>query len=293
MPNAKKIVVLGANGQLGSDLMKVLGQNDDYELIASNHHDLDATSPEVATQLSQYAKVDFIINCIAVTNVDGCEDNPDNAFQINSAFAVRLAQFCHQHEITLFHISTDYVFDGTLQTPYTENSPANPLSVYGLSKYAGDIAVQNYAKKYFILRVSSLFGIAGAAGKGGNFITTMLRLAVEKDSWTVIDDQWTCPTHTLDVARAIKALLDQNCTEYGIYNCVSSTHCSWFEFTQDILRLSRNNPAKVKPISYKNYAFKAQRPQSAILDSTKIHKYYQMPSYEVALREYLDLKMIG
>lgn len=283
-----KIVVLGSNGQLGSDLMQVLACGN--ELIASTKVNLDASGSNVMVQLEAYANADYIINCIATTNVDGCEDNPQAAFVINSGFVVQLAQFCQTHDITLIHLSTDYVFDGSNQLPYSENDQPRPLNVYGLSKYAGEIAIQNYAAKHFILRVSSLFGVAGASGKGGNFVTTMLRLANEKDSWTVIDDQLTCPTHTLDIARAIKALIEQNVTEYGIYNCVSSSSCSWFEFTQEILRQTGNNPAKVKPVSYHEYKFKALRPQYGIMAVAKLSKYYVMPSYQAALSEYLKLK---
>lgn len=283
-----KIVVLGSNGQLGSDLMQVLA--DGHELIASTKANVDAASANVTAQLEPYASADYIINCIATTNVDGCEDNPQAAFVINSGFVVQLSQFCQAHDITLIHLSTDYVFDGSNQLPYSENDQPRPLNVYGLSKYAGEIAIKNYANKHFILRVSSLFGVAGASGKGGNFVTTMLRLASEKDSWTVIDDQLTCPTHTLDIARAIKALIEQNVTDYGIYNCVSSSSCSWFEFTQEILRQTGNNPAKVKPVSYHEYKFKALRPQYGIMAVAKLSKYYVMPSYQAALSEYLKLK---
>ncbi|TXI98327.1 MAG: dTDP-4-dehydrorhamnose reductase [Neisseriales bacterium] len=284
-----KVVILGSNGQLGSDLCKVLAPN--YELINSTSADINAAAANVSSQLATYSDVDYIINCIATTNVDGCESNPQQAFLVNSAFAVQLAQFCTANQIILIHISTDYVFDGTSPNAYLENDQPNPLNVYGLSKYAGEIAVKTYADKYFILRVSSLFGVAGASGKGGNFVTTMLRLAREKDNWTVISDQITCPTHTLDVARAIKALIEQQVSDYGIYNCVSSSACSWFEFTQEILRQSGQDVNKVKPISYKDYSFKALRPQYAILDSTKIAPYYVMPDYKSALSEYLSLSL--
>lgn len=281
-----KIVILGSNGQLGSDLRKVLVPN--HELINSTSADINA-AVDVRSQLAPYSDVDYIINCIATTNVDGCEANPQQAFLVNSAFTLQLAQFCAANQITLIHISTDYIFDGTKPHAYLETDQPNPLNVYGLSKYAGEIAVKNYADKYFILRVSSLFGVAGASGKGGNFVTTMLKLSREKDSWTVISDQITCPTHTLDVARAIEALINQQVSECGVYNCVSSSSCSWFEFTQEILRQSGQDINKVKPISYKDYAFKAMRPQYAILDSTKIARYYVMPDYKSALSEYLSL----
>jgi len=283
-----KVVVLGSNGQLGSDLMKVLVSN--HTVTGLTQAELDATSLNVTQDLAKYANNDYIINCIATTNVDGCEDNPDPAFQINSAFVVKLAQFCQQNNICLIQISTDYIFDGTSPNLIRESEVANPLNVYGLSKYAGEVAVRNYCNNFFILRVASLFGIAGAAGKGGNFINTMLRLAQEKESWQVINDQISCPTHTLDVARAIDCLIANNVHDYGIYNCVSSSSCSWFDFTREILRLSGLNENKVKPVSYREYQFKANRPQYTILDSSKLSRYYKMPDYQTALREYLALR---
>lgn len=288
--NMAKIVILGSNGQLGSDLVKVLS-NSENEIISLTRKDVDATDLEVRNSLANYADADYIINCVAVTNVDGCEDSPSQAFIINSSFAYEVAKFSSEHDITLFHISTDYIFDGTKSLPYLESDVANPLNIYGLSKYAGELAVQRYANKYFILRVSSLFGVAGASGKGGNFVTTMLRLAKEKDSWAVINDQITCPTHTLDIAKAINQLIVQNVSEYGVYNCVSSSSCSWFEFTQEILRQSGFDPDKVKPISYKDYTFKALRPQYGVMAVNKLAKYYQMPDYKMALSEYLQIKL--
>lgn len=283
-----KVVVLGSNGQLGSDLLKVL--QDSHEVIASTSQDLDATRLTVKSELEQYADADYIINCIATTNVDGCEDNPGQAFLVNSAFVVSLAQFCQTNQIILFHISTDYVFDGSKSQPYSETDQPNPLNVYGLSKYAGELAIKQYLSSYFILRVSSLFGVDGASGKGGNFVTTMLRLATEKDSWTVINDQLTCPTHTLDVARVIRDFIDKEITAYGIYHCVSNNSCSWFDFTREILRQCGIPESKVKPVSYKDYKFKAARPQYGIMNTRKLSNIYLMPDYQVALQEYLKLK---
>lgn len=283
-----KVIVLGSNGQLGSDLMQVLGPF--HQVTGLTQQDIDATVANVSVELASYTNVDYIINCMAVTNVDGCEDNPDLAFQVNSAFVVKLAKFCQANTITLIHISTDYVLDGIAPQPLTETEVANPLNVYGLTKYAAEVGVRNNCCHYFILRVASLFGLAGAAGKGGNFINTMLKLAQDKDSWQVIDDQYSCPTHTLDVAKAINQLINLQITDYGLYNCVSSSSCSWFEFAQTILRLSGLDESKVKPISYHDYSFKATRPQYAILDGSKLSKFYRMPTYQEALQEYLNLR---
>ncbi len=284
-----KIIVLGSNGQLGSDLMRILPSSNNI-VTALTRTNFDVLSGNIELQLNQYSDSNYIINCIATTNVDGCEDNPELAFNINSAFVTHLAKFSNKHNVTLIHISTDYVFDGQKTAPYLEEDTPNPLNVYGLAKHAGEVTIINNLKNYFILRVASLFGIAGASGKGGNFVTTILRLAKEQDSFTVINDQHTCPTHTLDIARAIKSLIDKEVTEYGIYNCVSSSSCSWFEFTLEILKLSGHDVTKVKPVSYKNYSFKANRPQYGVLNTKKLSKYHQMPDYKSALEEFLQLK---
>lgn len=282
-----KIILLGSNGQLGSDLCKVLLNHD---VIALTRTDINALEANATQALEPYVDADYVINCIATTNVDGCEDDPRSAYSINTSFVTELAKFCHQHDMVLFHISTDYVFDGVQRTHYTEESQPSPLNVYGLSKYAGELAVQRYAPRHFILRVASLFGEAGAAGKGGNFVTTMRRLASEKPIVKVIDDQWTCPTHTLDIAKAILAMIEQQASDYGIYPCVSSSSCSWFEFAREIMKQSGYDPEIIQPTSYLNYQFKAQRPQYGVMKSTKLSRYYQMPTFEAALSEYLELK---
>lgn len=280
------VLVLGANGQLGSDLVKVFVAND-VSHIGIRRKEFDVLNDEVE-KLKQYS-VKYIINCIATTNVDGSEDDSLLAFKINADFAYKLAKFCHENDIVLFHISTDYVFDGTTPFKYDEKAHANPLSIYGLSKYAGELAVQNYHDKFFIFRVAALFGVSGASGKGGNFVNTMIRLGRERDEISVIADQITCPTATLDIARAICHFIKNKVDEYGIYHCVSSNSCSWFEFTTEIFRLSGIDVDKVKKAIFKEYPFKAKRPQYGLLDNSKLSKHYTMPTWQEALNEYLTV----
>lgn len=280
------VLVLGANGQLGSDLLKVLGKNDVLH-IGISRKEFDVLNDDIE-KLKQYP-AKYIINCIATTNVDGAEDNSQQAFNINADFAYKLAKFCHENDIILFHISTDYVFDGTNPFKYDEKSSPNPLSIYGLSKYAGEIAVRNYHAKFFIFRVAALFGVSGASGKGGNFVNTMIKLGHERDAINVIADQITCPTATLDIARAIYHFIKNKVDEYGVYHCVSNNSCSWFEFTKEIFRLSRIDVNKVKKTTFKGYPFKAKRPQYGVLDNSKLAKYYTMPTWQEALAEYMTL----
>lgn len=283
-----EVLVLGANGQLGSDLVKVFTANK-LAHTAITQDDFDLLKDDVDVLVKKH-NPKVIINCIATTDVDGAETNSSIAFEINTNFVYKLAKICQENTIILFHISTDYVFDGLNSAKYDENATPKPLNIYGLSKYSGELALQQYHDKFFIFRVAALFGIAGAAGKGGNFITTMQRLGRERDEVAVISDQITCPTSTLDVARCIYHFITNKIDNYGIYHCVSNNSCSWFEFTQEIFKLSNLDVNKVKKAFFAEYRFKAKRPQHGILDTTKLSKYYQMPTWESALREYISLK---
>ena len=282
--NQNSVLILGANGQLGSDLVQVFLQQA-LDFVALTRAEFDLSKDDVA-KLGDYAP-QYVINCIATTNVDGCEDDPDATFATNSVFVYNLAKFCNVHNITLLHISTDYVFNGRRSMPYTETDQPQPLNIYGLSKYTGELAIQAYHDKYFILRVSSLFGKAGASGKGGNFVTTMLRLGRERDRVEVVADQITCPTATLDIARCISYVIQHKIVDYGIYNCVSQNSCSWFDFTREIFKLAHLDVEKVHPAEFSKYKFKAKRPQYGVLDTTKLAKYYSMPAWQTSLAEYI------
>ncbi|MCD6101186.1 MAG: dTDP-4-dehydrorhamnose reductase [Candidatus Marinimicrobia bacterium] len=279
-----KVLVLGSNGQLGSDLVEVLDR--EIELIKFTRRDFDA---ERDTIEKLPANVDYIINCISYHKTDECEDYPDKSFKVNSSFVYELAKFCQKNNITLFHISTDYVFDGAKENPYKEEDEPNPLNVYGLSKFAGEKAVQNYMDKFFIFRVSSLFGRVGASGKGGNFVETMIRLAKNGTPLKVVADQYMTPTHTLDIARAIRQFIINNIKDYGIYHCCNSGSCSWYEFTKKIFELA-NIYYPVSKTTYEEYKTKARRPKYSVLDNSKISKYYKMKKWEDALVEYLKIK---
>ncbi len=283
MPN---ILVLGANGQLGSDLVKLA----DYSmcnLIKITRQEVDVLTDDLAEKLSHY-QPQYVINCVATTNVDLCEENSDQAFLINSDFSYKLAKFCNEVNAVLIHISTDYVFDGIKSSAYTELDIPNPINIYGLSKYGGEIAIKQYAKRYFIFRVASIFGKAGASGKGGNFITTILRLGNQLDTVNVIADQISCPTATLDIARCIFHFIKTKNDDYGIYHCTSVDSCSWFEFAQNIFKLGGLDINKVQPIKFDSYKFRARRPQNTIMSTDKLSKYYQMPKWYKGLQEYFN-----
>jgi len=278
-----KVLLLGSNGQLGSDIVKVF-KDSKIEIIGFTRDNFDALKDEI-----KFPKVDYIINCISYHKTDECEDFPEKSFKINSSFVYKLAKYCEANDITLFHISTDYVFDGFKNCPYNEEDVPNPLNIYGLSKFAGEKAIQNYLSKYFIFRVSSLFGEAGASGKGGNFVETMINLAKKGTPLKIIADQYMVPTYTLDIARVIKFFIENQIDEYGIYHVVSNGSCSWYDFTKEIFNqigLEYN----IEKTTYIEYKTKAIRPKYSVLDNRKLLKYYKMPHWKQALNEYLCIK---
>lgn len=288
-----RVVILGANGQMGADLVQECIKHN-ISFVPITRPDFDVTIDNLATKvLDKIGKVTHLINCIAATNVDGCEANSDLAFTLNASFSYKLSSLCADRDIVLFHISTDYVFDGTKNSAYLETDVANPQNVYGLSKYAGDRAVMTYARNYFIFRVSSLFGCAGASRTPGNFITTMQLLAQKRDVVSVIANQITCPTATLDVARAIMYFIIHKISDYGIYNCVSSNACSWYDFAQAIFKLSNIDIKKLHKADFENYNFIAKRPKFGVLATNKISKYYQMPQWQDSLNEYFINRELG
>jgi len=280
-----KVLLLGSNGQLGSDVVKVF-KNSTIEVIKYTRKEFDVEKDKI-DKLPR--DVDFIINCISYHKTDEVEDFPDKAFKINSSFVYELAKFSKENNIILFHISTDYVFDGYKNSPYNEEDIPNPLNIYGLSKFSGEKVIQNYLNKYFIFRVSSLFGEAGASGKGGNFVETMINLAKKEVPLKIIVDQYMVPTHTLDIARVIKFFIENKIDEYGIYHVISDGSCSWFDFTKEIFKQIDLN-YEIDKISYREYQTKAIRPKYSVLNNRKLYKYYKMPHWKEALKEYLKIK---
>lgn len=282
----KKVLLLGANSQLGFDIEKVLTN---VKLISLTREDMDIEIDDIKIKLSKFKNFDYIINTISYNLVDIAKDEYKKAFCINSFFVFEVAKFCNQNSIKLFHFSTDYVFDGKANTPYKETDSTNPISTYGNSKLSGELFIKSYAKEYFIFRLSSLFGVAGSSSKGSNFIETMIKLAKDGKVLKVIDNQFMSPTHTIDVARVIKTFIDKDIREYGVYHICNSGKCSWYEFTKTIFKLE-NIEANLSPISYEEYNFKEKRPKYSIMDNSKVSKFYKLKSWQEALREYLKLR---
>ncbi|WP_048150689.1 dTDP-4-dehydrorhamnose reductase [Palaeococcus ferrophilus] len=276
-----KVAIIGANGQLGSDLVKVFGE----DAIPLTHKDLDVTDFE-SLKILKELKPDVIINTAAYHKTDECEENPEKTFLVNSVGARNVALVSSEIEAIDIYISTDYVFSGTKGEPYTEEDVPDPINVYGVSKYAGELLTKYLTDKHYIIRVSSLFGVAGASGKGGNFVETMIKLGKAGKEINVVNDIVMSPTYTKDAALAIKRILEKK-LPYGIYHVTNDGFCSWYEFAKEIFKLT-GMEANLNPITSSEFPTKAKRPKFSALNVGKLksHGIWMRP-WSDALREYL------
>jgi dTDP-4-dehydrorhamnose reductase len=281
-----KVLVTGANGQLGTDLCKVLR---DFELIPLTHKDIEISDMNSVKQAFHKHKSDIIINTAAYVRVDDCETEQDKAFLINALGARNIAVAAQELGARLVYISTDYVFGGEDEPrtiPYTEFDVPAPLNTYGKSMLAGENFVRHLCHRHFVVRTSGLFGVAGSRGKGGNFVETMLKLARGRQEIKVVDDQILSPTYTKDLAQKIVQLIS---TEYyGIFHITNKGSCSWYEFTKEILKLA-GIKTPVIPITSDQYPQKARRPRYSVLDNSHLRLLGMddMRTWQGALREYM------
>lgn len=284
-----RVMVIGANGQLGSDLCKELNAFDLVPLLHSNIEITDMDSIKAAFEKHQ---PDVVINTAAYHRTDECETNPDRSFLVNALGTRNVAIVAQEHGSKIVYISTDYIFGGERErrnTPYTEFDVPVPLNVYGWSKLAGEDYVKHLCSRHFIIRSSGLFGIRGSSVKGGNFVETMLRLAQERDELRVVNDQVFSPTYTKDLAKKIVQLID---TEYyGIFHITNKEACSWYEFTKEILGLvGLRTP--VIPIASDQYPQKAVRPHFSVLDNyhLRLLGMDDMRPWQEAVKDYMREK---
>jgi dTDP-4-dehydrorhamnose reductase len=267
---------------LGSDLMGHLPSG--QQVIGRDIDDFDITNQEETLQALVEIKPLWVINAAAYTQVDRCEEEREQAFQVNTGGVKNLALACKEVRAKLLHVSTDYVFDGKTKKPYREGDAPNPLSVYGQSKCEGESALQNILDDFIIVRTGGLYGTGGP-----NFVNTIVTLSQERDELTVVNDQWVSPTYTVDLSKAIGTLV--KLSPQGIFHVVNSDHCTWYECACTILE-HIGSTSTVIPISSEDYNRPAARPAFGVLDCrrfTEVTKTTMRP-WKEALREYLDLR---
>ena len=275
-----KVVVTGAKGQLGTDLVHLLADRG-YEVYGYGREELDITNFYQVKQVISEVNPDVVIHAAAYTKVDLAESEPDQAFLINAYGTRNVAVVSEVVGAKLVYISTDYVFDGTANVPYNEFAPTNPLSVYGKSKLAGEQFIRDLHSKFFIVRTSWVYG-----KHGNNFVKTMLKLAQERDELMVVNDQVGCPTYTVDLANCILELIETE--KYGIYHVSNSGHCSWYEFAKAIFE-EAGIEVKVNPCTTKDFPRPAPRPAYSVFEhmALRLNGFKEMSHWKEALKNFL------
>lgn len=282
-----KVAVIGADGQLGSDLVKCI--KGDWTCFPLYYPDFDLTRPDRMKILLERLNCDVVINTAAYNRVDDSEDNPSEAFKLNAVAVRDLAMICSKMNKMLVHYSTDYVFDGHKTVPYDESDHPNPLNVYGVSKTAGEYFVKNMLGRNLLIRTSGLFGVAGSWGKGKNFVDAMIDMEKSREAIRVVSDQKISPTHTLELAQRTLDLLEKGKT--GLYHITNEGECSWFEFAQRVFALRGANPCLI-PVSSREFGAKALRPGYSVLENARLKSdgFQLMSDWNDSLSDYMKLK---
>jgi len=281
------IAVIGSNGQLGSDVVRVFADQGE-NVYSLTHADIEVSSLESVADCLRSQGPEIVINTAAMHHVENCEQEPGKAYAVNAVGARNLATVTRDLGAVLIHVSTDYVFDGKKDEPYVENDIPLPLNVYGNSKLAGEYFVRTLNSKHFVLRTSALYGKHPCRAKGGqNFVDLMLRLARERGRVRVVDSEFVSPTPTVDVARQIAALT--RCDAYGLYHATAEGSCSWYEFAREIFSVAEIE-VKLEAAAPSEFPAKVPRPRYSVLENRglKSLRLNQFEPWQVGLRRYVS-----
>ncbi|WP_394188555.1 dTDP-4-dehydrorhamnose reductase [Paenisporosarcina quisquiliarum] len=276
-----KVLVTGANGQLGYDVIKRL-DSEGIEYLGTDRKSLDITSKEHVRRFISDYYPEVVIHCAAYTAVDKAEDEKDLCYSVNVLGTKYVAEACKEINAKLVYISTDYVFNGEGDQPFDVTDKPNPVNYYGQTKYEGELEVRNNVVKYFIVRISWVFG-----RHGNNFVKTMLRLGKDRDELSVVADQIGSPTYTYDLAQLLVEIIQSD--KFGTYHAANEGYCSWYDFACEIFKQAGIN-VKVKPIKSGEYPTKARRPKNSRLckDKTWSAFAYKLEDWDDSLRGFLD-----
>ena len=277
-----RILVTGVKGQLGHDVVNELKKRG-HTPIGVDVEEMDITDSAAVEQEMKKETLDAVIHCAAYTAVDAAEDNREICMRVNAEGTRNIARVCRELDIKMIYISTDYVFDGEGERPWEPDDARNPLNVYGESKYQGELAVEEYLDKYFIVRIAWVFGV-----NGKNFIKTMLRLAETHKEINVVNDQTGSPTYTYDLAVLVADMAETE--KYGRYHATNEGLCTWYEFAKEIFAQAGVD-IKVNPVSSEEFPAKAKRPHNSRMDKSKLTQngFRLLPSWQDALKRYLEV----
>lgn len=282
---AGRYLIIGAGGQLGHDLVRTF-DGAMGEIVALTHGDIEVCDDEKVRSMILGRRPTHVIDLAAFHKTDTCEEEVEKAFRVNCFAAGNFARICTEIDAVMVFVSTDYVFSGKKATPWAESDPTGAINVYGMSKRAGESMVEAYSRRFFIIRTSGLYGAAGASGKGGNFVETMIRLAKEGREIRVVNDQVLPPTYTRDLAEKIWEILETDA--HGTYHCTNSGACSWYEFAREIFQQTGLGP-KLGRQSTQESGTRAARPAYSVLGNFRLKEVgiREMRPWRAALSDYL------
>lgn len=276
-----KVLVTGVKGQLGYDVVNELEKRG-IESVGVDIEEMDITDAGSVSRVIRGESPDAVIHCAAYTAVDAAEENEALCRRVNADGTRNIAQVCKELDIKMLYISTDYVFGGQGERPWEPEDDRDPQSVYGQTKYEGELAVQELLEKYFIVRIAWVFGV-----NGKNFVKTMLKLSEDHDTITVVNDQFGSPTYTYDLARLLADMIGTE--KYGVYHATNEGICSWYEFACAIFE-EAGIDMTVKPVSSAEYGARASRPANSRMSKEKLTEngFERLPAWRDALKRYLD-----
>lgn len=279
-----RILVTGVKGQLGYDVMNELAKRG-HTGIGVDVEEMDITDAAKVEQVIKASDVEAVIHCAAYTAVDAAEDNVELCHKINAEGTENIAKVCKELDLKMIYISTDYVFNGEGTRPWEPDDEREPLNVYGQAKYEGELAVEKYLEKYYIVRIAWVFGV-----NGKNFIKTMLNLSETHDELSVVNDQIGSPTYTYDLAKLLVDMVETD--KYGRYHATNEGLCTWYEFATEIFRQA-GKEITVHPVTSEQFPSKARRPHNSRMSKDKLEAngFDRLPTWQDALNRYL--KAIG
>lgn len=277
-----KVLVTGVKGQLGYDVVREL-QSRGHEAIGVDIEEMDITDETAVSRVMEETAPEAVIHCSAFTAVDRAEEEQELCYKVNVQGTENIAKMCQKLGCKMLYLSTDYIFSGEGQRPWEPEDTPSPLNSYGQSKYQGEVALRQYVDKYFIVRISWVFGI-----NGNNFIKTMLRLGKENGAVKVVDDQIGSPTYTFDLAKLLVDMIETE--QYGAYHATNEGICSWYEFAKEIFQEANMKEVTVTPVSSEEFPVKAKRPKNSRMSKEKLvqNGFSLLPSWQDAVKRYIE-----
>lgn len=276
-----RVLVTGAKGQLGHDIVNELMRRD-HEAVGVDIEEMDITDAKAVKKVIEEAGVESVVHCAAYTAVDAAEDHEELCRRINAGGTANIARVCGELGLKMIYISTDYVFDGEGERPWEPDDERKPLNVYGKTKYEGELAVEKYVEKFYIVRIAWVFGV-----NGKNFVKTMLNLGRTQNQINVVNDQFGSPTYTFDLARLLVDMVETD--KYGRYHATNEGICTWYEFAREIFRQA-DIDVTVIPVLSEQLPNKARRPHNSRMNKDKLdaNDFVRLPAWQDALGRYLQ-----